>query len=307
MKSNKILVTGGTGFFGLSLLEKIAVGFCSGWHFTMLSRSAAHFAQQHPEYSNLSNVSFVSADVCDLSAFSGNFDFIIHGATPLINQPEAEHLRRIIIHGTAEVLNFAGRSGAKKLLYISSGGVYGRGAAPFTEDSPCNPVTVYGKAKHEAEKLVLESKIPCSIMRGFAFCGKHLRRDAHFAFGNFIDDAMLNRDIIIKGNGTPLRSYMHSDDLADWLMTMLFKGKNRRIYNCGSDESVSIRSLAETIRDELKSSSRIKVLETPDADTPIDCYIPDISRAKQELGLKVTIKLRESINLSAVLSASQSI
>lgn len=55
----------------------------------------------------------------------------------------------------------------------------------------------------------------------------------HFAIGNFIKDAMENRDIIIKGDGRPLRSYLYTADLVIWLLTMLLKSENKSIYNVG--------------------------------------------------------------------------
>ena len=296
MSNKQILVTGGTGFFGCSLLEQLREGKWQEYSFTLLSRNAEKFAALHPEFAQLANAEFVSADVCNLSALQEEYAYIIHAATPLINQPCDEELRKIILTGTQEVPELAKRAGTEKLLYISSGGVYGNGTAPFSEEMVCNPVSAYGKAKLEAEQLVLQSSIPSSIMRGFAFCGKHLPRDAHFAFGNFLEAALNNQEIIIKGDGTPLRSYMHADDLACWMMTMLFKGENKRIYNCGSDVSISIRELAELIKKVTNSQSNIKVLTPPPAPgTPVNSYVPEISRARQELGLNLTYSLPEAV------------
>ncbi len=295
--NRQILVTGGTGFFGCSLLDMIAAGNWQECSFTMLSRRADAFLDAHPEY-RLPNVSFLTTDVRNLSACQEKFDYIIHTATPLIDQPDDVELHDIIVRGTQEMLDFARKCGAKKLLYISSGGVYGSGSEPFPEDSPCQPLTVYGKAKLEAEKMVLASGIPSVIVRAFAFAGKHLRRDAHFAFGNFIADALAEREILINGDGTPLRSYMHSNDLAVWLMTMLLHGRAGEVYNCGSPEAVSIKTLAEKVNAVLHPAGKISVLtpETPGA--KVSCYVPDTSKAERELGLKITINIEEAIKLS---------
>ena len=297
MKNNNILVTGGTGFFGCSLLDMIAAGNWQDFYFTMLSRRADAFLDVHPEY-RLPNVSFLTSDVRNLSACQEKFDYIIHAATPAVDSPDDAELHDIIVRGSQEVLDFARKCGAKKLLYISSGGVYGSGFEPFPEDTPCQPLTVYGKAKLEAEKMVLASGIPSVIVRAFAFAGKHLRRDVHFAFGNFIADALAKRDIVIKGDGTPLRSYMHSNDLAVWLMTMLQQGRAGEIYNCGSAEAVSIKALADKINAVLNPSGKISVLTPATPGAKVSCYVPDTSKAERELGLKITINIEEAIKLS---------
>lgn len=298
MKNNRILVTGGTGFFGCSLLDMIASGCWADHHFTMLSRRAEEFAAQHREYAALPNVEFLSGDIRSMADVPSSFRYIIHAATPAVDSPDDEELRDIIVSGSASVLQYASGAGVEKLLYISSGGVYGPGEAPFAETDECRPVTVYGKAKLEAEKMVLSSNVPAVIMRAFTFAGKHLRKDVHFAIGNFISDALAGRDIIIKGDGTPLRSYMHSCDLADWMMTMLFSGRAGETYNCGSGQAVSIAELAETVNRLLNPGGKSVVLTPAVPGAKAACYVPDISKATGELGLKITVSLEEAIKLS---------
>lgn len=298
MKKNKILVTGGTGFFGCSLLDMIAAGNWRDCRFILLSRRAESFALSHPEYTALENVEFISGDVRALSKLDAGFDYIIHAATPAVDTPDDAELRDIIIAGTESVLAFAKRCNVKKLLNISSGGVYGSGTQPFSEKTPCRPLTVYGKAKLEAENLVLSSGIPSVVMRAFAFAGKHLRRDVHFAFGNFLADALAGRDIVIKGDGTPLRSYMHSDDLARWMMTMLLDGRPGRIYNCGSPEAVSIKALAERINAQLNPAGKITVLTPAVPGAPVSSYVPDVKLAEGELGLSLQVSLEDAIKRS---------
>ncbi len=297
---NKILVTGGTGFFGCSLLDMIAAGNWLDRRFFLLSRRAEEFAQMHPEYAQLDNVEFISGDVRNLEKLDAGFDHIIHAATPAVDAPDDAELHDIIVSGTEEVLSFAKCCHVKKLLYISSGGVYGSGTKPFSEKTPCQPHTVYGKAKLTAEKLVLDSGIPSVVMRAFTFAGKHLRRDVHFAFGNFIADALAQRDIVIKGDGTPLRSYMHSDDLARWMMIMLLEGRAGKVYNCGSPEAVSIKALAERINAQLNPAGKISVLTPAVPGAPVSSYVPDVKLAENELGLSLQVSLDEAIKRSVL-------
>ena len=118
LTTNKILVTGGTGFFGCSLLDMIAAGNWQNCRFFLLSRRAESFAQSHPEYAGLANVEFISGDVRKLENVDAGFDYIIHAATPAVDTPDDAELHDIIVAGTEAVLKFARCRNVKKLLYI---------------------------------------------------------------------------------------------------------------------------------------------------------------------------------------------
>lgn len=243
-------------------------------------------------------VRFVEGDVRSFDVGNEKYDVVIHAATPArVDLPDDE-MRSIIIDGTSNAIAQAKKCNASRFMMVSSGGVYGKGfPRPISEeDTPC-PCTAYGIAKLEAENMAVESGLYTLLPRCFAFVGKHLPQDAHFAIGNFIRDAIEGRDIVIKGDGSPVRSYMHADDLVKWLCAILEHGESGRVYNVGSDEAISIRDLATLVRDTLGSTSKVKVLGevVPGA---ANYYIPDISRVKQELGLMPVALLREAISLS---------
>jgi dTDP-glucose 4,6-dehydratase len=147
--------------------------------------------------------------------------------------------------------------------------------------------------------------LECTIARCFAFAGPHLPLDQHFAIGNFIRDAIGNTPIHIKGDGTPLRSFLYMSDLAAWLWTILAKGHADRAYNVGSDEAVSIAQLAQlvaaTLRPDGKGSSslRVQIDGTAQPGAAPATYVPDISRAADELALRPTVSLAEAIRRTA--------
>ena len=298
MTSEKIFLTGGTGFFGKSILDMLRAGFRKDSEFVILSRDPEKFLREYPEYAELRNVRFVAGDVRDFPFFEEKFDSIIHAATPAVTTLQPGEMRSIIIDGTEHVLSFARFCGAKKILFTSSGAVYGTlppGLMNVPEDFPCTPVTEYGIAKLEAEKMCLESGISARIARCFAFTGPRLALDIHFAIGNFIRNGLEKQDIIIKGDGTPFRSYLYADDLVRWLFAIYDCDIENAIFNVGSPEGISIADLARQISAHFTPSPQVKVLGTPVPGAPPSVYVPDASLIKRELGVKMQNNLDQSI------------
>lgn len=293
----KIFLTGGTGFFGKSILEMLSDGFLADTSFVILSRSPEKFLQKYPQFGAVPQVRFVSGDIRDFAFPQEKFDYIIHAATPAVTTLAPGEMRSIIINGTAQVLEFAKVCGAEKMLFTSSGAVYGPqgDCCNVPEDFPCRPVTEYGIAKLEAEKMCIDSGIPTAIARCFAFVGPHLDLDIHFAIGNFIRDAMEKRDIIIKGDGTPYRSYMLSCDLVNWLFGILAEGKSSTPYNVGSPVGISIAELARKVAEFFPEPPAVKILTPPQPGVQVSRYVPDTSKAERELGLKIRYSLDEAI------------
>ena len=297
----RIFITGGTGFFGKSMLEYRKQHPAWEWakaEWMVLSRSPEKFISAYPELSRQEGVSFIAGDVRSFSFPSGKFDAIILAATSAVTTISDEEQSSVIIDGARHTLEFARACGCRKLLFTSSGAVYGPGTAPFDEIAPCRPVTAYGKSKLAAERILLDSGLDVKIARCFAFTGPHLNKDIHFAIGNFMRDCLAGKDIVINGDGTPMRSYLYADDLVEWLFTILEHGEAGHPYNVGSDEAFSIRALAERVRSALGAKNNIVVKGVPTG-APPSVYVPDISRAKGELGLEVRTGLDDAIRLSA--------
>ncbi len=293
----KIFLTGGTGFFGKSILAALKNGILPHTEFVILSRDPERFAKQNPELTGLSNVRFHAGDVRDFVFPDEKFDIIFHAATPAVTTLPPGEMRSIIIDGTQRVLRFARQCGAGKILLTSSGAVYGPQPPDMEnipENHPCKPVTEYGIAKLEAESMCVQSGIYTLIARCFAFCGPYLPLDIHFAIGNFIRDGLLGKNIAIQGDGRPYRSYMAADDLVHWLFTILAKGEHARPYNVGSPEGISIADLARTVAAQFSPAPQVTIA-LPPGDGPAPRYVPDVSRAQQELGLDLQISLTECI------------
>ena len=306
LSGKTIFVTGGTGFFGIWLqMSFVYINRKQNLQANMviLTRNKKIFFDKYPSLSNNAEISFVEGDICSFPFFEGNVDFIIHAATEASVQLNLESpltMFHTIVDGTKRVLDFAVEKKVTSFLYTSSGAVYGMQPARcknIKEDysgapETSNPASVYGEAKRMAEVLCAvyhqNFLLPVKIARGFAFVGPYLPLHTHFAIGNFILDTLLKRDIVIKGDGTASRSYLYAADLVIWLWTILIKGQNNRAYNVGSDFEVTIAELAKMVNEAtLPSNNKITMLSSEVKGSAPNQYLPNIEKAKIELGLQV--------------------
>lgn len=295
---SRIFLTGGTGFFGkwlLGLFQTLEL------EVVVLSRDPAGFITQFPVYGENPRITFVQGDVRDFSFPPGHFDYVIHAATETrstLEQENPDELYSVIVDGTRRVLDFSRQAGAKRLLYVSSGAVYGIQPPELShipETFPCNPVTVYGKGKLEAEKMCVHSGVETVIARCFAFVGPWLPLNAHFAIGNFIGSCLRNETIRINGDGTPLRSYMYGSDLAEWLMAILLKGCSGEVYNVGSEKVVSIAELAHVVRSLAGTDNAIEIARQPVPGHQAPRYVPSVQKITMELAVALKVSLEEAI------------
>ena len=294
----RIFITGGTGFFGKSMLDYRLrhpdwKGAQAEW--IILSRAPERFAEAYPQLANQAGIAFVGGDVRDFAFPTGHFDAIIHAATSAITTLSDEEMTSVILDGARHVVDFAKAAECRTILFTSSGAVYGPRTEPATENNACNPATAYGKGKLAAEQMLIDSGLDVKIARCFAFVGPHLNRKIHYAIGNFIQDCIEGNSITINGDGTPLRSYLYADDLVEWLFAILERGETARPYNVGSAEALSILELAERVRRVLGTSNEIIVKGKAEPGAKPSVYVPEIGRAQGELGLSVSVSLDEAI------------
>lgn len=307
LAGQRIFITGGTGFVGKWLLatlldadEKLGLA-C---HITVLSRDPCAFLRDWPDMAK--RVTWVKGDVCDFPIGADRFDVIVHAATDVAASASADAVFSTCLDGTRQVLALARQCGASQLLLVSSGAVYGPLPMGMTHvpethlggPDPLLSSSAYGEGKRVSEWLVsqaVEEGLQVKIARVFALVGAHLPLDKHFAIGNFLRAAMNGEEILIKGDGTPYRSYLYAADMAAWLWAVLLKGAVGKAYNVGSDESLSIAALADRICSVISRPCRVVVQKQAPADAAPTHYVPDVSRAQLELGLPAPLMLNEAI------------
>jgi nucleoside-diphosphate-sugar epimerase len=119
-----------------------------------------------------------------------------------------------------------------------------------------------------------------------------LPRDQHFAIGNFISDVLNKRPIVVKATHQVYRSYMYADDLVEWLMTIAdHASPDCQKYNVGLDQAILVSDLAKLLAENYHIQAVVPLI----SDSKIDCYIPSIKKAKDELGLDLKYNLSASI------------
>ncbi len=308
-----IFLTGATGFFGKWILEALCYANAV-YHLDskiwVLSRNSKKFKQEFPYLADNNAITFVDGDVRDFDFPKQKIDFIVHGATEAstkLNLERPELMLDTILEGTKRVLEFAEISNTSRFLFISSGAVYGKRyrsegnikesdtSAPSTSD----PSAAYGEGKRLAEVLCniysRKNLASVSIARCFAFYGPHLPLDGHFAFGNFLQNLISGENIEIKGDGSPLRSYMYAADLAIWLFQILLESKNGSVYNVGSDIPISIGDLANKMANYSEKKISVNVAKPMAPGIDPELYVPSIDLIKDELALNEYINLEDGI------------
>lgn len=307
----KLLVIGGSGFFGKSILDVYRRGLLEQWGITSIVIMARHASQLEISAPELicSSVELIDGDITSCNSLV-DADYVIHAAASTdvrdyLSRPAEE--KRNILLGTAHFCEIAPRYFQKsKIVYVSSGAVYGQQPtaiekmAEHDRFEPLEGLALgkrdYAAAKRDAEELVqtLGARgLSVSIARCFAFVGPYLPLDQHFAIGNFIQNGMKGEPIQLNASQPVYRSYMYSDDLVFWLMTIAENASpNSPCFNVGSDQEISIMELANKIAKKFN----VSVMHPNQNEGPIDRYIPSIEKAKRELDLNLGFTLDQAID-----------
>ncbi len=312
-KTNILLIVGGSGFFGKSILDAFQRGLLKQWSIEkiiVISRNANKLTSTNPELIN-DNVELLDVDITsvDVLPFA---DYVIHAAassdaSKYTSQSDIE--KKNIVQGTLNYCRLATKFHKDSMIvFISSGAVYGyqpEYVKYLTEDMAFGDIESldevkksYAYAKRDAESAVQklgQVGLNVSIARCFSFIGKYLPRDQHFAIGNFIADGLAGRDINVKADRRVYRSYMYADDLVVWLMSIAnASNKECPVYNVGSDVAIEIHELAKLIADIFN----VDVIQDKFKPLLVDKYIPSIKKAIKVLNVSNNHSFKDAILLS---------
>ena len=317
LRGARIFLTGGTGFIGRWMLESLALANAIenlGVSVVVLTRDPARFAEKAPHLVANPAFHFEAGDVLTLQPDGKAYTHVIHAATDAradLNENDPRRMFDTVLTGTRTALDFAVAAGARRVLFMSSGAVYGPQPWDMThvaEDDRGGPDlmthrSAYGEGKRAAEVLcaIYRKQFGLDVVtaRIFALLGPLLSLDIHFAAGNFILDAMAGRTVTVNGDGRAVRSYLYIADLVTWLWVMLLRAPAGATYNLGSEDAISIGDLAALTSRLLGGGGHV-ILGRPDIGWNPGRYVPSTARIRAELQLEPTVGLDEAIVRAAM-------
>jgi len=297
----RILVTGGAGFLGSHLCDRlVAQGhdvICLDNFFTSQKNNIEHLLDKP-------NFELVRHDITrDIWMEVDEIYNLACPASPVHYQYNPIKTTKVSVMGAINVLGMAKRTGAK-VFQASTSEVYGDPEVhpqPESYRGSVNPIGIracYDEGKRCAETLFFDYHrshgVNIRVVRIFNTYGPRMHPYDGRVVTNFIVQALKGADITIYGDGSQTRSFCYVDDLIDGFLALMSGPDNfPGPCNIGNPGEFTIKELAETVVEMVGSNSKITYLPLP-ADDPTQRK-PDISLAKEKLGWEPKIELREGL------------
>ena len=299
--SSTILITGGGGFIGSHLTDKlldegkrvIAVdNFCSS------NKSNVEHLEDNE------NFKLIQKDILTHLNIEEDIDYVLHfasRASPKDYQENPIHTLRTNTEGTLKMLELADKHDAK-FMYASTSEVYGDPEEhPQTEEywgnvNPNGPRACYDEGKRCGEATIAsfakKNNLDYRIIRIFNTYGPRMMEDDGRVITNFINQALENEPITVYGDGKQTRSFCYIDDLVNGIRKAM-KSEHGEIFNLGNPDEKTILELAEKIQKIIDTESEITFHDLPE-DDPEKRKL-DITKAKNQLNWKPEISLEKGL------------
>ena len=304
-----ILVTGGAGFIGSHLCERLLRdgirvicldNFDSFYDPNIKIKNAERMAKRFPDLFEL-----VTGDIRSPDHLKGIFqknkiDSVVHlaaraGVRPSIAEPLL--YQDVNIRGTMVLLDACKENGIQNFIFASSSSVYGENQrVPFKEeDLNIQPISPYGATKRAGELLCYSYhhlfRMNVACLRIFTAYGPRQRPEmAIHKFTHLIDQG---EKIPIYGDGTSRRDYTYIDDLVDGILGVIRYHKGFEIYNLGESQTTSLKELIRLIEEAFGKKASIEMLEPQPGD--VSTTYADITKAKRMLKYQPNVRMEEGI------------
>lgn len=256
-----ILVTGATGLIGSALVDALMSNIGIDFNVYALGRNEQRAKSLFSEYFDNPRFHFFCHDVMTPFATDVPFHFIIHAASnasPSYFVSSPVEIVKSNILGLCNMLDYGKNHGLKRLLYVSSGEIYGEGEGMIIDESyrgsidHMSPRSSYPISKIAAENLCVayskEYGIDTVIARPCHVYGPQFTESDNRVFAQFLRNILNDQDIVLKSSGQQFRSWCYVVDCASALLHILLKGEQGEAYNIVSkDSNVTIKELADII------------------------------------------------------------
>jgi UDP-glucuronate 4-epimerase len=304
------LVTGGAGFIGSHVCERLLSAGHALWAFDDLN----NFYDPQIKRGNLRAIQslakpfeFVQGDLVDRAALddlfsSAKFDQVIHlaaraGVRPSLAEPAL--YQRVNVEGTVNVLEAARLNGVKKITIASSSSVYGVNAkVPFSESDPIfSAISPYAASKLACEALGHVYHhiygLDVVMLRFFTVYGPRQRPD--LAIHKFAQLISAGKSIPVFGDGRTARDYTYITDIVDGVIACTQKEFGFEVFNLGESQTVTLSQLIELLELSLGQKAVLDRQPIQPGDVPIT--FADISKARAKLDYHPRVKIAEGIPL----------
>ena len=292
----RVLVTGGAGFIGGHLVEKLVERDWDVMVFDNFERASLETLKTLPSEAELRRIDI--RDLKSMKRYVDDVDVIFHLAalTDVVeSEVKKDEYWNVNVMGTENVLKIA-KDVSAKLVFTSSAAVYGELSDVAREDLKPNPISFYGVTKLEGEKLCMryheEYGTDIVVLRLFNVFGERAKGGV---VKIFLERAREGKPLIIYGDGEAVRDFIYVGDVVDALIKAALSEKaSGRILNIGSGKPTKVRELAEVVAKE----TGVKIIYESERRGEIKFSLADISLAKKLLNWNPKIYLIDWIRSS---------
>lgn len=311
LEGKTVLIAGGKGFLGTyftSVLTKINETLSKPMKIIVLD---SLITSKDKKDSVNQNIEFLEQDISKSFEIDDNVDYIIHAAS-IASPPTYRKfpIKTVDVNyqGTKNLLEIAKEKKVRSMLLLSSSEIYGDPEIFPTPESyvgkvSCTgPRACYDESKRLAETISIlyfqQYKIPIKIARPFNVYGPYLNLDDGRIIPDFMNNAINKSQIIIHSDGSPTRSFCYVSDAIGGFFKLLLSKHDGIICNVGNDEEVSVKNVADTIKNIVAKPISIKIIESNDPNYTKDNpqrRCPDLSLIKKSVNYIPKIDLEEGL------------